>query len=86
MINLRPGPRKGAGSFFWRIIGNESVKGKLAFFDDYRLFQVADLICTLEHISGKIEIGQFSKTEADFFTGRREFKRDYLRKLQQQRM
>ena len=53
---------------------------------DYRLFQVADLICTLEHIAGKIEIGQFSTTESEFFSGRRGFLRDYLKKIENQRM
>ncbi len=53
---------------------------------DYRLFQVADLICTMEHISKKIEIGQFSHTESDFFSRRHDFKRDYMRKLELQRL
>lgn len=33
---------------------------------DYRLFQVADLICTLELTLAKIEQGSFSKTEDAF--------------------
>ena len=53
---------------------------------DYRLFQASDLICTMEHITGKIEIGQFSHTESEFFSSRRDFKRDYMRKLDQQRL
>ncbi len=53
---------------------------------DYKLFQVADLICTLEHIKAKIDIGQFSKSEAEFFSSKQLFKKNYWRKINQQRM
>ena len=53
---------------------------------DYKLFQVADLICTLDHIKAKIDIGQFSHSEAEFFSSRHEFKKDYWRKLNAQRL
>ena len=53
---------------------------------DYKLFQVADLICTLDHIKAKIDIGQFSNSEAEFFSSRHEFKKDYWRKLNAQRL
>lgn len=53
---------------------------------NYKLFQVADLICSLEHINSKIEIGQFSNTETEFFISRREFKRNFMRKIDQQRL
>ena len=53
---------------------------------DYKLFQVADLICTLEHIKCKIDLGQFSHTEAEFFSNRSEFKKNYWRKMDQLRM
>ena len=53
---------------------------------DYKLFQVADLICTLEHVNGKIDLGSFSKTEAEFFTKPHDFKHDYYRKLEKQRI
>ncbi len=46
---------------------------------DYKLFQVADLICTLEHIKIKIDIGQFSNSETEFFSSRHQFKKDYWR-------
>ena len=52
---------------------------------DYKLFQVADLICTLEHITSKIELGLFSKTEKEFFTKSHDFKRDYWKKINKQR-
>ena len=53
---------------------------------DYKLFQAADLICTLEHINKKTELGQFSGTEKDFFGSKRDFRRDFMRKIDQQRM
>ena len=53
---------------------------------DYKLFQVADLICTLDHIHAKIEIGQFSNSESEFFSSRQNFKKNYWRKLNPQRI
>ena len=53
---------------------------------DYKLFQVADLVCTLDHIKSKIDIGQFSHSEEEFFSSKHEFKKEYWRKLDQQRM
>ena len=53
---------------------------------DYRLFQVADLICTLKLILSKIEIGLFSKTEDTFFHGSHEFKKEYWRKIKNKEM
>ena len=53
---------------------------------DYKLFQVADLICTLDHINAKIEIGQFSNSENEFFSSRQNFKKNYWRKLKFQRI
>ncbi|MBQ3704391.1 MAG: DUF3800 domain-containing protein [Oscillospiraceae bacterium] len=53
---------------------------------DYKLFQVADLVCTLDHIKSKIDIGQFSNSETEFFESRHEFKKNFWRKLEQQRM
>lgn len=48
---------------------------------DYKLFQVADLICTLELTEEKISMGMFSNTEKEFFLSPREFKREYWRKI-----
>lgn len=53
---------------------------------DYKLFQVADLVCTLEHVYLKIELGQFSNSEREFFTKPHDFKRDYWRKIDKQRI
>lgn len=49
---------------------------------DYRLFQVADLLCTLELVHAKIELGLFSKTEDEFFHGSHEFRKEYWRKIE----
>ena len=53
---------------------------------DYKLFQVADLVCTLDHIKAKIDIGQFSKSEKEFFSSQHQFQKDYWRKLNLQRL
>ena len=52
---------------------------------DYKLFQVADLICTLDHIYHKKELGLFSNSEKEFFSSAHDFTRNYWRKLDKQR-
>lgn len=46
---------------------------------DYRLFQVADLICTLELLKIKAESGQLSKSEERIFHSKRDLKKDFLK-------
>lgn len=46
---------------------------------DYRLFQVADLICTLELLRLKIEHGDLSKSERWIFHSKRDLKKDFLK-------
>lgn len=46
---------------------------------DYRLFQVADLICTLELLKVKCESGQLSNSEEIIFHSKRDFKKDFLK-------
>lgn len=53
---------------------------------DYKLFQVADLICTLELINEKTHSGAFSNTENEFFLSPREFKKEYWRKIDKMRL
>lgn len=53
---------------------------------DYRLFQIADLICTLELTASKIEFGSFSNTEYQFFHGSHEFKKEYYRKIKKKEL
>lgn len=48
---------------------------------DYKLFQVADLICTLELLAEKAEANIFSKSEMEFFNNVRDFKKNYLKHI-----
>ena len=48
----------------------------------YRLFQVADVICTLELVKAKLlENGSISESEDRFFGGIKNFKKNYLKPL-----
>ena len=51
----------------------------------YRLFQVADLICTLELISLKMENHILSKSEMQFFGNQRDFQKNYLKPIRRLR-
>lgn len=48
---------------------------------DYQLFQVADLLCTIELLRLKAETNNFSKSETDFFGSVRSFKKNYLKPI-----
>ena len=50
---------------------------------DYRLFQVADLICTLELLEEKANNNSFTRSEKDFFQSVRDFKKNYLKPIKQ---
>lgn len=50
---------------------------------EYRLFQVADLICTLELIRLKMESKTLSKHELTFWGKKSDFKKNYLKRLYQ---
>ncbi len=54
--------------------------------NDYKLFQVADLICTLEMIGEKERHNGMSKSELDFFGSARAFKKDYYKKIADKRL
>ena len=45
---------------------------------DYKLFQVADLICTTELLEGK---ATFSRSELDFFNNKRDFRKNFLKPI-----
>ena len=49
---------------------------------DYKLFQVADLLCSLKLVSLKMENNIFSKSERNFFGNLRDLKKNYLKPLQ----
>ena len=50
--------------------------------NQYRLFQVADLICTLELLKAKIEHGNLSNSEELIFHSKRDLKKDFLKGIQ----
>lgn len=49
---------------------------------DYKLFQVADLICTLELLKEKIETQELTKSELLIFHTKRDLKKDFLKGIQ----
>ena len=53
---------------------------------DYKLFQVADLICTMELLSEKVSNGSFTSSETEFFYSAREFKKKYLKWILNKRL
>ncbi len=48
---------------------------------DYRLFQVADLFCTMELVKLKVEQHILSKSEEAFFGSMRDMKKNYLKPI-----
>ena len=50
---------------------------------EYRLFQVADLICTLELMRLKMESKTISKHELTFWGKESDFRKNYLKRLYQ---
>ena len=52
----------------------------------YKLFQVADLICTMELLKEKAELKSFSKSETEFFYSVRDFKKNYLKHILQKHL
>lgn len=52
---------------------------------DYKLFQVADLICTMELIKLKIENNAISNSEKLFFGNIRDLKKNYLKPLEKKK-
>jgi hypothetical protein len=59
----------------------ENVEFRKVMPSDYRLFQVADLICTLKLTELKMENHQLSKSEVFFFNDERTLKKNYLKPL-----
>ncbi len=48
---------------------------------EYKLFQAADLLCTMSLIRLKLENNLFSKSEMAFFGNIRDLKKNYLKPL-----
>ena len=53
---------------------------------DYRLFQVADLVCTMELLEEKAESNSFTKSERDFLGSPRDFKKNQLKYLKKKQL
>lgn len=53
---------------------------------DYKLCQVADLICTMELLAQKAETNSFTTSEKEFFSSASEFKKNYLRKIRKKHL
>ena len=52
------------------------------FPNDYKLFQVADLLCTLKLLSVKAECGSLSRSEQLIIHSKRSLKKDYLKAIE----
>ena len=52
---------------------------------DYKLFQVADLICSLELLNIKCLSSGFSKSELEFFHSAKEFRKNYYKPITKKR-
>ena len=50
---------------------------------DYKLFQVADLICTTELLAEK---ASFSRSELDFFNNKRDFQKNFLKHIRKKQL
>lgn len=64
----------------------ENVEFRKVLPADYRLFQVADLICTLKLAELKMENHIMSKSEVFFFGDERTLKKNYLKPLSRKEM
>ena len=53
---------------------------------DYKLFQIADLICTMELLSEKADANSFSNSELEFFDNVRSFKKNYLKHIRKKQL
>ncbi len=53
---------------------------------DYKLFQVADLICTMELTKDKADRNAFSKSELEFFHSARCFKKNLYKNLEKKKL
>ena len=59
------------------------VEFKRVLPKDYKLFQVADLLCTFKLIDLKLQNEGLSKSELIFFGNTRDLKRNYLKQLKE---
>lgn len=66
-------------SVFYALLPNPVFKKVMP--TDYKLFQVADFICSMELVKLKIENNTFSNSEMIFFGNQRDLKQNYLKVL-----
>ncbi|MBR3553278.1 MAG: DUF3800 domain-containing protein [Clostridia bacterium] len=59
-----------------------NVSFRRVFPAEYRLFQVADFLCTMELISLKLDDNMLSKSEMQFFGSIRDLKKNYIKQVQ----
>ena len=57
------------------------VQFKRVMPENYKLFQAADLFCSIELVSLKMDANAISKSEEIFFGNMRDFKKNYLKPL-----
>ena len=67
-------------SVFHAVLSN--VEFRRVMPENYKLFQAADLLCTMELVKLKLENNTFSKSEEIFFGNKRDLKRNYLKPMQ----
>jgi len=53
---------------------------------DYKLFQVADLICTLELTKDKADKNELSNSEKEFFGSARDFKKNIYKQIEKKKL
>lgn len=53
---------------------------------EYKLFQVADLICTMELTNDKAERNMLSKSELEFFHSAHDFKKNLYKQLEKKKL
>ena len=53
---------------------------------DYKLFQVADMICTMELTKDKAERNEFTKSESEFFHSPHDFKKNLYKQLAKKKL
>ena len=64
-------------SIFYSLFSN--VEFRKVRPKDYKLFQVADLVCAMELLAKKAENNSFTHSEMEFFGGIRDFKKNYYK-------
>ena len=64
----------------------DNVEFRRVLPSEYRLFQVADLICTIKLAELKLEKHILSKSEKFFFEDVRTLKKNYLKPISQKEM